>query len=166
MLASGCVRLFRFFILLAARLHNPRTSLQSPTFEIRFLPLAPEKTPCVLAEHNRIPSFRRFRPRQIPRNTPERRPMRPVWKHRPVPPRDQRLRPHAIGPAMGANPIYAAAHITGKLNETRGGIGRRVSIPPSACIPPLGLCFAIPAPGREARENGAAHDTTLSCSTT
>lgn len=38
-----------------------------------------------------------------------------------------------------------------KSNETKGGIGRRLAIPPSACLPVPALCFADPAPTRGAK---------------
>lgn len=43
------------------------------------------------------------------------------------------------------------SHQPGKSNETRGGTGHRPSIPPSACLPVLALCFADPAPARGAK---------------
>lgn len=63
---------------------------------------------------------------------------------------DARIKSSDIGHVRGAVTVSPSTQIVRNPNETGAGIGRRVSIPPSACLPPLAVCFAVRAPARGA----------------
>lgn len=123
------------------------------------LQIVPIAHPPTSAEHDRIRPFRQFRFLQIPRNTSERRSMRPVWMARPLSLCYLCMRRHVTGLVMGAaqswqrfklreSPVKHGVELTG---------GFQFHLPPVFRPPASASLNLPPAEGHEA--NGAADDT-------